>query len=422
MIRICFINLPQSNSLDPALDVPLGLLYVAAAAREAGADISCVDLAFDTQLPYADIYAMQVHTTAYNAAIRARDQCKAINPNCLIIVGGPHPTAMPQETAKDFDIVVPGEGEWVVQDIIREKRFYPHIAPRQLITDLDSLRFPARDIVPLHDYHRRVGDEQATSIITSRGCPFGCAFCSSKIMFDHVRYRHPDAVVAELTMLRDTYGFKSFVFYDDTFVLKRNRLYPLLERIKELGISFRCNGRAGYNTYEDFVRLKEAGCHTVSFGVESGSQKILDRINKHCRVEDNYQVIQDAKKAGLVAKAFLIVGLPGETWDTIEETKRFIDQADPDVYTLFRFVCYPGTPIWRNQKAYAVTTTSTHWDDYYDIAGQGTGGDTLTTDTYNHQSIAEMQTSLLEHLAKREWRGTVEAYERDVQWRAVEGK
>ena len=419
MTRIVFINLPQSNSLDDKLDVPLGLLYVAAACRDIGCDISCVDLAFDGSLPFADIYAMTVMTTAYNAAKKARDQCKAINPNCLVMVGGPHPTAMPTETAMDFDIVVPGEGEWAVQDIIWNKRFYPHIVSRQPITNIDSLSLPARDIVPLQEYHRKVGEEHATSLITARGCPFNCSFCSSKLMFDRVRYRNVDAVIEELKLLKDDYGYTSFVFYDDTFVLKRSRLYPMLEKIKQLNISFRCNGRAGYNTYEDFVHLKEAGCHTVSFGVESGSQKILDLINKKCKVEDNYIAIAEAKRAGLVAKAFLIVGLPGETKETVEETKKFIDNADPDCYTLFTFVPYPGTPIWNEQDKYGVEIIESDWDKFYVIAGQGIGGVVLQTDTYSPEKLVEMRSDLLAHLSKRRWGGTVEDYEKNVTWRNV---
>jgi radical SAM superfamily enzyme YgiQ (UPF0313 family) len=420
MTSICFVNLPQERSLDPALDVPLGLLYVAAAARDAGCEISFVDFAFsDATLPFADIYAMTIMTTSYNAAIRVRDLGKSINPECLVMVGGPHPTAMPEETAKDFDIVVPGEGEWVVQDIIKDKRYYPHIAARQPITDVDTLRMPARDIVLLKEYNRRVGDEQATSIITARGCSFRCAFCSSSIMFDRVRYRDPDAVVYELEMLRDFYGFKSFVFYDDTFVLNRKRLYPMLDKIKPMGITFRCNGRAGYNTYEDFVRLKEAGCHTVSFGIESGSQAILDKINKMATVQSNREAIRDAQRAGLVAKAFLIVGLPGETDETVEETMRFIDESDPDCYTLFTFVPYPGTQIWNHREDFGVEIIEQDWDKFYVIAEQGVGGIVLQTDTYSPEKLAEMRNRLLEHLKRRRWGGTVEQYEQNVTWRNV---
>ena len=423
MPSIAFINLPQSGSLDDRLDVPLGLLYVAATARDAGAEISFVDLAFaDVALPPADIYAMQVHTPSYNYAMRVRDLCKTINPLCLVMVGGPHPTAMPQETARDFDIVVPGEGEWAVRDLIQDKRFYPHVTARQPITNVDSLPLPARDIAPLREYHRKVGDDRATSIITARGCPFNCSFCSSGIMFDRVRYRSISAVVDELTLLRDNYGFKSFVFYDDTFVLNRRRLYPILDRIKQLDITFRCNGRAGYNTYEDFTRLKKAGCHTVAFGIESGSQQILDRINKQCKVEDNLRAIEDARRAGLVSKVFLIVGLPGETPETIEETKQFIDQADPDCYTLFTFVPYPGTPIWNNRESYGVEIIERDWSKFYVIAGQGEGGIVLRTDTYSPESLIEMRNDLLSHLHKRRWGGTVELYEDQVTWRKVGAK
>lgn len=419
-MRVCLINLPQPNSLDDRLDTPLGLLYVAAVLRDDGHEVSVVDLSgverasWSTHIPVADVYGLTVFTCAYNIAKAVRDIAKVKNPDAPVMVGGAHPTALSIETARDFDIVIQGEGEWVARDALRSKA--RGVLPRAPVVDLDVLPLPAREFVDLQSYHRKVGEALATSLITSRGCPFHCSFCGSDTMFGRVRYRAIDKVIEELASLQ-AQGFQSFLFYDDTFVLYRKRLYSLLAEIKRLHIQFRCNGRAGYNTLEDFERLKDAGCHTVAFGIESGSQTILDRANKRVTVKANEEAIANAKRAGLVAKAFLIVGLPGETQETIDETKRFIDRTDPDAYTLFTFIPFPGCDVWARPAFYGVRIDVSSWDDYYVIAGQNDGGSVVTTDTYDAIKLAAFRQDLLTHLRERTWRGTVEGYESRVTWR-----
>ncbi len=427
-MNVCLIHPPQPNSLDDRLDVPLGLLYIAAVLRKSGFETTMVDLSsypeadWQQLIPGADIYGIMVYTCAYYIARRIRDLCKEINPRAPVAVGGAHPTALPVATSADFDYVVTGEGEYAFRELVRDLERGVTVRPISggySVEDLDSLPLPARELVDLASYHRRVGEGLATSLITSRGCPFQCAFCGSKTMFGHTRYRSVERVIDEVKMLKGD-GFAHFIFYDDTFVMNRERLYPLLDELKKLDITFRCNGRASVNTPEDFERLKDAGCHTVAFGVESGSQKILTRIKKHATVRQNLAAVINAKKAGLHTKLYLVVGLPGETRETIEETKRFIEKADPGSYTLFTFVPLPGCDIWNNPRDYGVTILHRDWGQYYVIAGQNEGGITLRTDTFTPGELVEMRNDLLRFLKSRKWSGTVEDYEKLVTWRKLQ--
>ncbi len=424
-IEFCLINPPQQNSLDDRLDAPLGLMYVAASLREADINVRIVDLSsrpsseWPRLIGRADIYGIGIYTCNYRISNEIKKVCRALNPKSLIAVGGAHPTALPEETARDFDVVVRGEADLSIRRFIADfqkgspRRIYDFEIPY----DLDALPLPARDLVDIKSYHRIVGGELATSLITSRGCPYRCAFCNSPMTFRGIRYHSKEAVIKEIASIIDRYGIRNFIFYDDVFTLNRSRLYPLLKEMEKLKIKFRCNVRPDYNRYEDYMRLKEAGCTTVAFGAETGDQGLLDKIHKGCTVEQNLAAVRDAKRAGLITKIYLIVGIPGETKKTIEETKEFIRKADPDEYTLFTMIPLPGSDIWNEPEKYGIKFIAKNFDEFYNIAGQGEGGLTIETDSYTIESLKEMREDLKNFLAGRKWRGDVQEYFKKIKWR-----
>src|SRR3989338_3787664 len=202
VINVCLISPPQINSLDDKIDPPLGLLYVAASIRNMGIDVRVADLASKPYMQWeqligkADIYGIEIYTCNYSISKQIKKICKKLNPKSIIIAGGPHPTALPKQSAKDFDIVIKGEADLSIneclEDIIKgkQKLIYDFNIPQ----DLDKLPFPDRDLVDIKSYHRIVGNNLATSIITSRGCPYRCAFCNSPMTFKKVRYRSNQSV------------------------------------------------------------------------------------------------------------------------------------------------------------------------------------------------------------------------------------
>jgi radical SAM superfamily enzyme YgiQ (UPF0313 family) len=248
-------------------------------------------------------------------------------------------------------------------------------------------------------------------MITSRGCPFRCAFCGLTEEHKFLKRRSPEAVVSEIKYLKYNYGIKAFNFQDDTFTTSRQRLYHLLDLIEPLDISFRCHGRAGLDRKDDYVKLKKAGCVQLSWGIESGSQIMLDRMNKQVDVLDNEDVIQWAKEAGITARAFFMIGFPGETTDTIQETKDFIERTDPDQYFVSSFIPYPSTDVWFNPAKYGVTWVSSNFSDFYQIDKDGFGGLAFETEFLKKEEFLELERDFREWIGKRKRRGPLLDYE-----------
>lgn len=421
MVKMVLVNPPQSNSLDDHLDPPLGLMYIAACLERRSMNVSICDLSAKSELkwpdliPEADIYGLTVFSASLNVSRRISRMIKERYRNAKIIAGGPHPTSLPEETVEygEFDNVVVGEGEEIfpriVEDLERGLEI-PKVVHASRIEDLDSLPFPARHMVDLTGYHREVEDQKATSIISSRGCAWNCNFCCKDVHGRKIRFRDIESVCEEISEVKSSYGIKSFLFYDDVLVLNRTRLNKLCDRLKGLDIRFRCNGRAGLCNQEDYQALKEAGCEEIAFGIESGSQKMLDLINKGSTVEENERAIREAKRAGLVTKAYLVVGFPGESRETVEETKRFMERADPDKFTVFAFVPLPGCDVWKNPGKYGITTISKDWNQYFNIAGQYEGGTTFETQALSKEEFRSLHEDLVQGLLKRGQRGRLEDY------------
>lgn len=431
-MKIKLINLPQPNSLDDRLDPPLGLMYIKAFLANRGIDSEIIDLPFIDKngwkeaIGLADYYGITVYSASLYLAKKVARIAKENNPKGKVIVGGPHPAALCQavlEGEPDFDIAVLQEGEMTMFElaqgipecdingiVYKKNSKLVKNRERALIKDLDSLPLPDRQIMRTNQYTRKVYGKPATSLITSRGCYFNCAFCCKEIFGSEVRFRSIDSVIREIEQLIEEYNIKHYLFYDDTFVLKRERLYPLCDRLSSLGIIFRCNGNARYNTYEDYKILHKAGCREIAFGIESGSQKILDIINKGVTVEQNRKAIIDAKMAGLLVKAYLMVGNPGETRQTIDETMDFIKDSDPDQFTLFTFVPLPGCDIWNNPEKYKIKIVNRDFKEYFNIAGDNDGGLVIETEELTSSDIKELRKNLLHFLRHRGQRGVLQDY------------
>lgn len=396
-MKICLINPPHLESLDPILDPPLGLMYLASVIRtNSKHQVSIIDLSFHTDIdkwkdviPKADVYGITIMTHSYHHAIKIRDVCKEINQDSKIMVGGPHSTALPLETMKDFDITVVGDGESIIMDginYVENNNDYPKIFYSR-DTCIDEIPYPARDLVPIKYYTRLVNGNQATSIITSRGCSYRCAFCINSTKKEKVRFRPVKNVINELKEIIYKYDIHSFVFYDDTFTLRQD-LYILLDEIKKLNIEFRCNGDTRRNTYETFKRLYDTGCREIDFGIESGSQYILNKIHKDTKVWQNRLAISNAKKAGLFVKAFIMVGNPGESWRTVNETIDFINYTRPDYWSIFNFVPLPGCDIFINPNKYGIRIKTLDWNEYFNLQGNNVGGLTCETE---HMTIKDIK-------------------------------
>ena len=272
------------------------------------------------------------------------------NPDAFFVMGGNHATAFPEKFLEmGFNSVIVGEGENAILNIIndlKEGKKPEEIIKKPFIEDIDTLPFPARDLIPINEYEFLIDGKNATTVLSSRGCPYRCIFCANNVWGKTVRQRSSKNVIEEAKELKEKYGFERIMFFDDTFIINRKRLFEICDGLKELELKWRCFIRANLVDKEMLKKMKDSGCVEVGVGIESGSQKILDIIKKDTTVEMNSNVIKMCKEINLVCKAFIMVGLPGETKETLEETKKWILDNKPEKYDLTIYMPYAQSEVW----------------------------------------------------------------------------
>ena len=404
-MKVVLMHPPHPNSTDDRLDPPMGLLYIAAHLEKNGIDVDVLDLSgtsdWEVDIPFANVYGITSYIATLDITESIAKMCRLKNPKAQVIIGGAHASVRPQ----DFpyaDQVVRGYGEG------------PMLSLCGKVAKVDLFEFPAFNKVDLHTYSRLIDGKPSVPFLTSRGCPFKCSFCGLASMHSiNGRYHMMEPAVAatQLRCIKDEFGIDRLNFQDDIFTMNRPRLFEILKTVHELRFRFRCMGRAGYDTEETYEKLAEAGCGQIAWGIESGSQYMLDRMRKEIKVQDNHNVIKWAKKYGIVSRAFFMIGFPGETKETLEETKRFIEEADPDQYFVSNFVPYPGTEVANNPDWYGITSLSYDYSQYFQVSKDGTGGITIDTEWLSREQFRELELEFRAWIKTRSMRGAKQIYE-----------
>lgn len=345
-MHICLINPPSPFQIRQDVFPPLGLFYIAEYAREVG-DVTVVDVGLGDKIPNADVYGITCNITQVDWV---KENAPKLRNHGYMVIGGPYATTCPGELSTIADCVVQGDAEADVATIFREQ-------PRGVIQSqswkYEELRFPARDLGRVFRYHYYLNNKRATSMITSRGCPMDCAFCCQVQDFEKIKIRTAAHIAKEVDHILNL-GFEAIMFYDDIFHLNRKRTREICEELKMRNVIWKCFCRTNNMSEEILEWMAEAGCVEISYGVESGSQKILDIISKRTRVEQNLRIIQATNALGIHSRVFIIVGLPGESWDTIEETRRFLQVAKPASCGIGIYMPYPGSAIWNHPELYPI--------------------------------------------------------------------
>ncbi|MFH0864538.1 MAG: radical SAM protein [Candidatus Gottesmanbacteria bacterium] len=291
-------------------------------------------------------------------------------PEVKIVVGGGQATLLKDkmlENYHDIDMVCISEGEKIVKNltpaletnqslrnirgiVYREKEKIISNQAEEWITNLDILPFPAWDLLPpLAKYYLPAGDSlkrfPSTGLVTSRGCPGQCFFCHKNMFGTLVRQNSPDYVIRELEELQQKYGIRDIYFQDDTFTSHREWVIKFCQLLikKNLDLTWACHGRTDLVDFEMLKLMKKAGCWQITFGIESGSQKVLDTINKQTTVEQNEKTLEICRQVGLSVKGLFMLGSFGETKDTINETKKFLKENYLTDFHMTFFTIYPGT-------------------------------------------------------------------------------
>jgi radical SAM superfamily enzyme YgiQ (UPF0313 family) len=284
----------------------------------------------------------------------------------------------------DVDIIVRGEGEQTLLELadtitktnaqhlhkitgitFRKNGQIIRTPNRPLIQNLDDLPKPAYEHLPLKKY--QLAGRINLPVLTSRGCPFQCSFCVSAQMSGKAfRMRSIKNVVEEIEWLKNTHGADAFTFYDDAFTFDTERTLTICEEIKKrkIGIPWDCQSRVDNVSKMSLAKMREAGCEVIYYGVESGSQKILDAIGKKTTIEQNEKAIKWTKEAGIFVITSHVIGYPGETEETLQQTINLIRRMKPDDAYLCVATPYPGTALCRfiEEKGWEISRDWSRYD------------------------------------------------------------
>ena len=362
---ITFVNLPSPFLEDNTWVYPLGVINIATYTKTLGYNVDFLDLAPVTKLCTDDdsltmliTEAIQKIESPYIGVSSVTPQYKYLSlipkiSNKKLIAGGAHATIFPQQVLDlGYSSVVVGEGELVIDSILKGNT---GIFRSNSIVDINTIPFPER-------YYFK-GYKGPSPVMAGRGCPFQCTFCAKIDGAAKTRFRDPRLVVAELKTIAND----NVIFYDDTFTLNKAWLEELCKLIIDSGIkkSFRCSTRADRLTPEVVKMLKSAGFVEVCVGVESGSQRILNNLQKKTKVVDNSEAVRICHEEGLRFKAFIMIGNPGEDESSIQETHDWININKPDKLGLYIFYPLPGCDIYDNPQRYDIQFEKESFDKCY---------------------------------------------------------
>ena len=362
---------------------PLGLAYVAAALEKAGFQVAIMDnyllekpienVKLEIKRINPEIVGITCSSSTYNRVVETAKAIKETLPSCKVVVGGWHPSYMPESMLQhqEIDYVVMGEGERAMVELAthitrgeddrgiaeiagvayRRKRKIVKNTPR-FIDNMDEIPYAARHLLPMHLYHREIEFLEAKPVDTTnvvRGCVFNCAFCETRKLWGQAcRSFSPSRVIGEINHLITNYGTKGVYFVGDNFTVQKKRTIELCELIRssKLDIEWVCDTRADLISRDLLREMKAAGCKTIWFGVESGSPRILRKINKNITPEQTIQAFKLCREEGIQIACSFILGIPGETASDMEATYKFAKRLDPDWCQFNIFVACPGSSLY----------------------------------------------------------------------------
>ena len=379
-----FGNLKRVRNIIPSL----GIGYLAAVARNNSFSVKIYDCPVE-QVTYSellnklrvqnpDIISYSATTLSIGRAIYSAKMVKENFPWSVLMIGGPHVTALPRETMHNgvFDIAVIGEGEVTFLELIKALRDVSNdtskldfetidgiiyrkgneffvTKPREFIKDLSLLPLPARDLYPpLSSYHPTPASFRKLPLghlLTSRGCPYLCIFCDRKIFGTKYRKNSPERVAEEIEELIKKYGAKEIKFYDDIFILDKNRVFKIFELIRKKNLKFpwTCHSRIDNLDRKLLREMRKMGCWQILFGMESGDQENLKFLGKNFTLDKVRDTVNIVKREGFSIRADFMVGFPGETKNSLRKTAEFAKSLNVDVAHFNVFTPFPGTELYQ---------------------------------------------------------------------------
>jgi len=387
-MRILLVSPSQENVYGPGVRPPyppLGLLYVGAVLLREGHNVELIDFDIDcsneddflkkVKLCKPEIVGFTTVTPTFQSSLKLARKIKRLY-NPFVVFGGPHPSAIPDEIIKNKNIdgIIIGEGEETISEFVKHKTKGETVPVcgmiqkqgkkllkgdvRPFIENLDELPFPAWQLLKHKEKYSPPDALRlpVATVLTSRGCPYKCTFCQApKLWGRKIRRRSVENVMEEIHLLTEKYGIKEIHFADDDFSHNKEWTLNILDAMKRENIQVRfsfMNGLRITNIDEEILTgMKNTGFINIGFGIESGSQRILNRVKKGLRICEVKEKMKLAKRMGFKTWAFFILGLPGESPSTIKETIDFSLSLDLDFAKFFYLVPFPATEIYEEFRS-----------------------------------------------------------------------
>ncbi len=356
------------------------------------------------------VVGLTCKTLGWPAVIQVARMVRRAAPKALVVVGGPHMSIYPEETLTwhCFDIAVAGDGEetlleicdriehggepWDVPGTVarRPDGEVVHNPPRPWIRDLDRYPFTAFDLMPMDRYHCLTVLEPMATMVTSRGCPWHCGYCS-QVYSERMRFRSPEHVVEEMAWLERRFGVREIVMFDETFTIGKARMMRFSEEVLRRGLRVVFNIRARVDTVDaEMLRaLKRAGLRSIHMGVEAGTDRLLKIMNKQITRDQVEQAFRQAREAGIETRGYFMIGYPDATPHDIEETIRFACSLGLDWASFSVATILPATDLYRiaRERGYV---QGDPWRDYT-LRGGGPIPQ-LETETFTAEQLRRYRT------------------------------
>lgn len=383
-MKVLFVNPPQTASKYKFMGViapPLGIAYMAGVLQENNIDVEILDASAEDMdfkdvekellKRKPDLVALTALTPTIGRALETAQVVKETLPDSIVVMGGYHPTFNFIETLEDenVDIVIRGEGEYIMLNLVQalENQSSLHdvkgivfedknskeivVNPEApLIQDLDELPFPALNLLPMKKYRLLDIDTHMTTMITTRGCPMQCSFCSSAAMHGKkIRERSVENIVDEIEYLKTNYDIDTIAFMDDTFTLKKRKVMAICDEIlkRNIEIMWGCTSRVDTLDEKLLKKMKESGCITIFIGVESADQQQLDNMCKNTTIAKIENAFKIAHKLKIRTIASVALGMPGDTKEIMNKTVKFVHKLKPN-YAIYSLATpYPGTRFYK---------------------------------------------------------------------------
>jgi radical SAM superfamily enzyme YgiQ (UPF0313 family) len=362
---------------------PLGLSFVAASLEKAGFKVEMLDnylikktndeLKKIVNKLKPKIIGITCSSASYPECVESAKAIKEVLPQCTIVVGGWHPSYVPESMLEhpEIDYVIVGEGERAMVELAscltsnldekaiskisglafrKNKKIVKNT--QKFISDLDEIPFLARHLLPIDLYEREIPFLNVKPVDTMnvvRGCPFKCAFCETRRLWGSgCRAFSPRRVVDEIEYMAENFGTKGIYFLGDNFTINKKRTIELCDQIRKSkqDIEWMCDSRADMISKDLLRIMKDSGCKTIWFGVESGSPRILDKINKGITIEQNIYAFKLCKKEGIQTACSFMIGIPSETLKEIDMSYKFAKKLNPDWCQFNIYIAYPGSSLY----------------------------------------------------------------------------